>query len=296
MGKKVKNLTDQSYWDNSDVYTEIIQDLLNMTIARYEWIGLPKEIDYRYLEYILATNGIAVFFYDEVLNEYATLQVMYGGEFDIYMIPNDRRAYAVNGYNKKLDESNSVFIYNNFLRTNEMLKIVNTAKRIYEVQRTIDTNVKAQKTPIVIRCDEKQRLTLKNLYMQYDGNVPFIFGDKQLDLDGVKVLKTDAPFVADKLEDLKKTMFNEFYTKQGVQNSNITKRERVNTDEVKTNLGSVELHKQIGLIARKQACQQINEMFGLDCDVKFRDIEVEEFENVSRETIENTEEEVNDYE
>lgn len=273
-----RNLTDQSYIDNNDTYIEIIQDLMSIAISRYEWLNLPKEIDYRYLEYILCTNGVAVFFYDDVLEQYATLQCTYGGKFDIYAIPGDRRAYAVNGYNRKLNETNSVFIFNNFLHTNEMLKITNSAKRIYEVERAIDVNVKAQKTPVIVRCTEKQRLTMKNLYMKYDGNQPFIFADKTLDLDNMKVLDTKAPFVADKLEDLKKTKYNEVYTKFGVQNSNITKRERVNTDEVKTNLGSVELHKEIGLIARKQACEQINEMFGLDIDVQFRDIQPQDID------------------
>lgn len=271
------NLTNEAFYLNQATYIEIVQDLMLMTVSRYEWFGLPKEIDYRFLEYILTTNGVAIFFYDDVLQEYACLQCTYGGMYDIYQIPTDRRAYAVNGYNKKLDETDSVFIFNNFLRTSEMPKIINSAKRIYETQRAIDVNVKGQKTPIIIRCDEKQRLTLRNLYMKYDGNVPFIFADKQLDLDSMKVLKTDSPFVSDKLEDLKKTQYNDFYTKIGVSNSNITKRERVNTDEVTTNLGSVEMHKQLGLIARQQACEQINEMFGLKVSVKFRDIMPKEY-------------------
>ncbi|WP_459615295.1 hypothetical protein, partial [Enterobacter hormaechei] len=100
-----------------------------IAISRYEWLNLPKEIDYRYLEYILATNGVAIFFYDEAIEEYMTLQCTYGGQYDVYRIPKDRRAYAVNGFNKKLDNTNSVFIFNNFLHTNEMLRITNSSQR-----------------------------------------------------------------------------------------------------------------------------------------------------------------------
>lgn len=268
--RKIKNLVDESYIVNKNTYNEIVQDHLLIAISRYEWVNLPKEIDYRYLEYILATNGVAIFFYDEAIEEYMTLQCTYGGQYDAYRIPKDRRAYAVNGFNKKLDNTNSVFIFNNFLHTNEMLRITNSSQRIYEIERAIDVNVKGQKTPILIQCSDKQRLTLQNLYMQYDGNAPFIFADKNLDIGGLKAIKTDSPFVADKLEDLKVTKLNNFYTKMGISNSNITKRERVNTDEVKTNLGAVEVYKEIGLVARKQACEQINEMFGLNIDVRFR--------------------------
>lgn len=295
MGKRnsIKNLTDEAYLLNQRTYNEIVQDLMLIAITRYEWIGLPDEIDYRYLEYILCTNGVAVFFKDDVLDEYATLQCTYGGPFDIYMIPKDRRAYAVNGYNKKLDNTNSVFIFNNFLHTNEMLKITNSAQRIYEIERAIDTNVKGQKTPLVIQCSDKQRLTLQNLYMKYDGNIPFIFADKSLDMGAIQAIKTDSPFVADKLEDLKKTKMNDFYTKMGIANSNITKRERVNTDEVMTNMGGVKLHKEIGLVSRQQACEQINEMFGLNVSVRFRETDLYE-EVDSEEFVEGEEEVINE--
>lgn len=294
MGRKnsIKNLTDEAYLLNERTYQEIVQDQILIAITRYEWIGLPKEIDYRYLEYILCTNGVAVFFKDDVLDEYATLQCTYGGPFDIYMIPTDRRAYAVNGYNKKLDNTNSVFIFNNFLRTNEMLKILNSAQRIYEIERAIDTNVKGQKTPLVIQCSDKQRLTLQNLYMKYDGNIPFIFADKSLDMGAIQAIKTDSPFVADKLEDLKKTKMNDFYTKMGIANSNITKRERVNTDEVLTNMGGVKLHKEIGLVARKQACEQINAMFGLNVSVRFRETDI--YEDIDSEEYTEEEEVINE--
>ncbi|WP_459610317.1 hypothetical protein, partial [Enterobacter asburiae] len=76
----------------------------------------------------------------------------------------------------------------------------------------------------LLQCSDKQRLTLQNLYMQYDGNAPFIFADKNLDIGGLKAIKTDSAFGADKLEDLKVSKLNNFYTKMGISNSNITKR------------------------------------------------------------------------
>ena len=42
----------------------------------------------------------------------------------------------------------------------------------------MDVNIQAQKTPILILAEESQRLTMQNAYMQYDGNEPFIFGNK----------------------------------------------------------------------------------------------------------------------
>lgn len=87
------------------------------------------------------------------------------------------------------------------------------ALRLYEAERTADVNIKAQKTPIMILVDETQRLLMKNLYNQYDGNQPFIFGDKkQLNSDTLKAINTQAPFIADKIMDYKKEIWNEALT------------------------------------------------------------------------------------
>ena len=68
--------------------------------------------------------------------------------------------------------------------------------------------------------------------MQYDGNEPFIFGDKDMEFDGIKCLKTDAPYVADNLQVLKHQIWNEALTFCGIENSNQDKKERLVADEV----------------------------------------------------------------
>jgi hypothetical protein len=159
------------------------------------------------------------------------------------------------------------------------------ARRLYEIERTLDVNVKAQKTPVLITCSENQRLTMKNLYMQYDGNEPFIFGDKNLDLNSIKVLKTDAPFLGDQLNMLKREIFNEALTYLGISNINVQKKERMVTDEVTRNMGSIEAQKYTRLNARKDACKKINKMFGLEIDVEYRE-DIKLMEDVIRDVNE----------
>ena len=66
----------------------------------------------------------------------------------------------------------------------------------------------------MILVDDNQRLTMENLYGQYRGNRPFIFGNKQQlgNMDYIKALKTDAPIVFDKLQEYKKEIWNEALT------------------------------------------------------------------------------------
>lgn len=255
---------------NNRTYLQYYNRLLELAINMYEWKNLPDTVDERFLELTLFSDGMAVFFQDDGGLGYLCLQCMIGGELDVYRIPIDRTAYTTNGYQMRLNNQNSVIIFNNYTHTNSMLDVEMYARRLYEIERTIDVNVKAQKTPLVIRATENQRLILKNMYMQYDGNEPFIFGDKNLDMDGIKVLKTDAPYVADKLNILKRQIWNEALTYLGIENSNTEKKERLVSDEVTTNLGGVEAQRFCRLNARRQAAKAINEMFGLNISVDFR--------------------------
>jgi hypothetical protein len=269
VGKKAEQRSESAILNNK-TYMQYYNRLTELAISMFEWKNLPETIDPRFLELALYSDGMAVFFEDEVLGKLA-LQVMIGGQLDVYRVPTIRRAYATNGYNKELDQSNSVIIFNNYLRTNSMLDIEMYARRLYELERTIDVNVKQQKTPKLIQCSENQRLVMKNLYSQYDGNEPYIFGDKNLDLSGVKVFDTNAPYVADKLNNLKHEIFNEALTYLGISNVNIQKKERLLSDEVTRNMGSIEAQKYTRLNARKDACAKINKLFNLSIDVEYRE-------------------------
>ena len=264
---------DRQFWEsaimNNSAFRQYYNRLVELSISMFEWKNLPDSVDPRFLELTLFTDGQAVFFEDEVMG-YLALQNAMGGGFDVYRIPTKRRAYAVNGYQKQLDENDSVIIYNNYLHTNSMLDVQMFAKRLYNLDRAIDVNANAQKTPILLLCDDSERLTLENMYMQYDGNKPVIKGVKGLNPNAFTVLKTDAPYVADKLYQLKTQIWNEALTYLGISNINIAKKERLITDEVTRNQGGTIASRYSRLQSRREACKKINEMFGLDiwCDYR----------------------------
>lgn len=268
--RKGRKAQTEAFLQNQRTYLQYVNRLTELSISMYDWKNLPDTIDARFLELALFNDGMAVFFKDEVMG-YLGLQVMIGGALDVYRIPITRTAFAQNGYQMKLDPSNSVIIFNNMLHTNSLLDVQEMSKRLYEIQRTIDVNVIQQKTPKIITCTENQRLVMKNLYAQYMGNEPFIFGDKNLDLSAIKTLDTTSPYVADKLYDLKTQYWNEALTYLGISNVNTVKKERMITDEVQRNLGGTIASRYSRLFMRQQACEQINKMFGLNISVDYRD-------------------------
>lgn len=287
MRRKRDTQFGESAYMNNRTYMQYYERLTELALCMFEWKNLPKTVDERFLEMCLFSDGMCVFFEDEVLG-YLGLRCMIGGRLNVYQIPTDRKAYATNGYQKELDGTNSVIIFNNYLHTNSMLGVEMFSKRLYNLDRAIDVNANAQKTPVLIQCDESQRLTMKNLYKQYEGNEPFIFGSKGLDANGLKVLQTGAPYVADKLYELKTQIWNEALTYLGISNINTVKKERMITDEVTRNQGGTVASRYSRLESRRMACKQINEMFGLDIWVDYR----EDFRDIQEQQNENEEEEI----
>lgn len=274
MPRRQKNLQNSQFWEsekiNNATYIMYYNRLCELAISSFKWHNLPPTVDERFLELSLLTDGKAIFFYDDAIG-YLALRLMLGGEMDLYDIPTERTAYGSNGYNEKLTSDNSVIIFNNMLHTNQQLEIELYARRLWDLDRTIDINARAQKTPILITCEQEQRLTMANIYMKYDGNIPVIYGDKNLNPNAIKVLTTNSPYVADKLYQLKNQIWNEALTSLGISNLNIQKKERLITDESEKSQGATIANRYTRLNARQQACKQINDMFGLNLSVEFRD-------------------------
>lgn len=261
----MNNMTANDYYDR----------LKLIAISLFEWEGLPKTCNQRHLENTLYTMGRALFYQDPDNKGYFNAKCTPSGTLNHYDEPLNFTAYST-VYNHTYDRNDCVLIRNNYLERPTDFSVTLFASRLTEAERTIDVNIKAQKTPILVRCDDKDRLTMKNLYRDYEGNEPFILGGKALNLEGLKVLKTDAPFVADKLQKYKHEIWNEALTFFGINNTNSDKRERLTDDEVNANNELIGVNAQAMLLTRQEACKWINEKYGLNVSVKMRNFEQEE--------------------
>lgn len=264
------NFSESAYLNNG-TYGFYLSRLMELAMSMFEWKNVPESIDTRFLELTLFSDGQAVFFKDEEMDKYLALQCIINGRLDVYRVPINRRAFAVNGYQRNLTNKDSVIIYNNFLRTNSYQMCALYAKKLYNLDRIIDVNANAQKTPVLITVDETQRLTALNAYKEWDGNQPVIYGDKALDPNLLRVLKTDAPYVSDKIYQLKVQYWNEALTYLGISNLNVQKKERLVADEVVRSQGGTIASRYSRLEARREACRKINVMFGLNIDVDYRE-------------------------
>lgn len=279
-----RNTIIKPFLDQVSDYTEYMDRLTELGLSMFEWRNLPDTVDPVFMEKTLFNSGKAVFFNDDVLG-FLCLKAGSCTDFNVYNEPTRITAVGSNKYKADLTNENCVMIYNNFLHKPSVGDIRKMAKRIYEFDSTISVNVNAQKTPVLITCEEEQRVTMQNVYNLFTGNSPAIFGNKNLKPDSIKVFTTGAPYVADKIYQLKTQYWNEALTYLGIPNINTQKKERLISDEVDRTQGGTIASMYSRLDVRKKACQKINKMFNLNIDVVYR----ADFDPESENTIDDIE-------
>ena len=287
MGKGKKNINfknNYKYIDSSILNDATFEDYLlrfkRIALSMFEWVNLPSSMNAQWLEYSLYYDGIASLLKDEKYG-FINTRCTSNGKINIYDLPTllncysfeyhtQRRLYTgllgeiTENRKKYLEDKQCILVQNNWDRMPTCGSMELFAYRLYEAQRTADVNIIAQKTPVIVIIDEKQRLLMENLYNQYNGNQPFIFGDtKQLSEDKLRAINTQAPFIADKVMDYKKEIWNEALTFLGINNIMVDKKERLVSDEANSNNELINLNLQSFLAPRQEACKQFNEKFGL---------------------------------
>ena len=260
---------------NSATYFDYVDRFKKICLSMFEWVNLPESMNARYLEECLYYKGQAALLKDETFG-FINTQVCDSGYLNIYGLPTQLNCYSFQYQQERnlytglegTEYKDAVLVMNNWQRIPTAITIELFCQRLADAEMTASTNIKAQKTPVLIVVDESQRLMMENLYNQYDGNRPFIFGDKnQLGADTpIKAISTGADFIADKIMDYKKAIWNEALTFLGINNLSNEKKERLITDEASSNNELINLNLQSMLIPRQEAAEQFNKLFGLTGD------------------------------
>ena len=251
------------------IFHDYYSRLKNIALSVFKWEGLPETCNAKFLEDCLFNYGKAVFVEDAEMS-FLNLKVTAADSLNVYNEPIAYRAYST-GYDKYFDADNCVIIRNNLMEKSTDSTIILFAERLASLEMAISVNINAQKTPILVRCDEKTRLTLENVYKQYEGDKPVIFGAKSLQEKPLDVLTTGAPFVADKLREEKRAVWNEALEFLGINtNPSDRKKERLITSEVNSNNEQIDIQSLTMLSSRELACDLINKKYGLNVSVSQR--------------------------
>ena len=268
---------------NDATFIDYLDRFRKVALSVFEWVNLPTSMNAMYLEKCLYYNGQAALFKDKNYG-FINTKCCSNGKINIYGYPTSLNCYSyeynttrklytgiteeldpiqkvVHKENKEFNEC--ILVQNNWERTPTAGSMELFAYRLYEAEQTAFVNIRAQKTPILLLVDEHSRLTIENIFSQIDGNRPAIFGNKDnIDPNNYKALQIDAPFIADKIMDYKKEIWNEALTFLGINNIMVDKKERLITDEANSNNELINMNLQSYLAPREEACRQFNEKFG----------------------------------
>ena len=260
--------------------------------ALFAWKNLPNNMDDRWIEKYLFTNGKCIFYKDPVMGEmvagFGQMSSIncYGDPTKVYPVaPN----YVYEG-DQLINGENCYVIRNNDLMLPTFPTVRMYAFKLTNIDRAIDINIEAQKSPILVRCTDKQRLSLKNAINQRRDNEPVIYADNSFDKDMITTLDLNPPLVFPDLQVQKHMVLNEVFTDLGINNANMDKRERMVANEVEANNEQVKASEDVMLKVRQEACKQINRIFGTNISVERRNFdEIPEYKDLIKEDIKDVE-------
>lgn len=242
---------------------------INLALSRFKYTGLPKEIRDINIEEKLLYEGCCVIFRDDVTGMFAVTSVALSGNIDVYNIPEDRQAIALQ-YNKFYNKQNSVLIWARPLPIPEVLQIEYHAKTLTDMKVSRDINIIQQRTPVALEGDNDTQLDQDNFIKKLLMGIPFFRAKKGLK-QALGITPIDLK-VGPIFKDLDITISREIMqclTELGIEGYGAEKLERMVSSETNSNNGLIEMARNSSLMMRQRAINAFNKMFGFSAKVEF---------------------------
>ncbi|MGL5749016.1 MAG: hypothetical protein ACRCXT_00700 [Paraclostridium sp.] len=234
---------------------------------RFKWENLPTGIESRHIEKYLYEQGQVAFYNDEKFGLICLPCSTNGGQ-TIYGDPTGYTLTGI-GYSKQVNADEVVRILNNDLGTAGKLQVIHYSNWLSKIEGTMYINLNQQKFPYIIPTTKNNELTMKNVFNKMEEGEPCLMVDERLTNGGsigIEVMKTEAPYLLDKLQEHKDYIMNELLSWLGLNNTD-NKKERLLVDEVNVNNSHILMNLDLEFKNRQLACDLINEKFGLNITV-----------------------------
>lgn len=258
----------------------LLQYYLNIFTSRFEYKNMPEELEdisahNNMLELMLFFSPSVAWFEDEKLG----LQCLpTSGEYDytITGLPTSWRVVGANGYQKKLNEKNSVIMFNDRAYSIPFLRTMYELGFMTECDGTIKQELLAHRRPLIMEMEEDEKKSADRFLSQLQAFKDVIAVRKR-----VKDKKnSDMPYETKVFEPTARAfegkLYTDFYTEinnriltyYGIKNVQVEKRERLLTGEISANDTLIQLNFSAAKDCRTYAVEKVNKMFGCNINVE----------------------------
>ena len=258
-----------TYWQteayNQQLFNMFQNDLIELALSRFRWVGLPETCNERYLEWVLLTEGSATLAYPSLTSEtLLSLKGVQQGVPNMYDEPRSWRALGATGKtNFMCNWTNGVWIWENSTRYPLMVKINIWARELADIMRTKQINRYHMRMPLVITAPQDRAFDVQNFYKNIANGEPFVLAyDNFSDIQTSATMPERArEYIGDKLQAEWSNTWDAIYRELGIDSMPF-KEERMIEDEVNSTMQPTELARLSPLTTRRAACDKLNARFG----------------------------------
>ena len=268
-------------FQNNIEFTNVLNNLINLSLDIYEWKNLPNTCDERLMESTLLFRGYMAL-YKDANGTVWSYSAGPGGELTRYGYPSKGYLYALNGVVEQCNfywpfmdnaDANGVLCLDNKMGYPMINEIIQGAYRISDAKRSLDTIAKHIKRPFIFAGTQEQIDSLKAIYNDINNNEPFLIVDNE------QIMAIKATTLSTNIESgvIKEAWDYYINTRNDVLNrlgintkSNNDKKERMTTTETLGDLEFTQKQQDYRLEERQKFCDRVNEAFGLNISVDYR--------------------------
>jgi len=265
--------------DPTIIYNELVNvysnKYYNLFMSSKKWKKLHKEEEDYIMRKFWADGTVSAF---KILNEDKFGFSMIGfapyavEAFTMYDTP--ARVRLINERNvpfipNKQMQVNKDVVLGYYQRNKKPVRLIVDwyVKRIANVEMVINTNVEVHKLPYLVGVTDNDISKAEDVVNKILNNELVIFADIN-DLNLVKVLINQAPFIIDKLYAYKTNLECELLNYLGIDSSNVDVDKAMNVDQVNANNSYINTNANSYLDELKKWCKDIKEVLGFDMDVE----------------------------
>ena len=268
-------------------YQQLLNQYRLLSTSIFEWDGLEElDIPSYEPEKTLYNSGQACMIKIPGTESYGIFPVAYGSEdIDLYGRPMSWSAYTVGNTpiadiirNTRYSSTEvpgtepSVLIWNDYMRNAMEPYIKVIVGKMMNVETALESNINAQKTPFLINSNNTNLLTAKNFYAQIQQDSDAVYKSGDMPDMSIDVINLGVQFIGAELSDQYKTYENRILEYIGIENLPVEKQERMLTGEVSSNDDKTNLMFESRLYMRERACKEMKDIFGIDIEVKKREL------------------------